>query len=120
MIGVYSVFKGFCQINKNAKIRKKTRKWVGGPNPNWNCYFLGVFLRFFVIFVLFFVGVHVSKKIKNWIGGGWVGCGQSEFFSDFFNLTKSLRKSLPCTARCFYSIFTHFNFKWVKILLIFS
>ena len=44
--------------------------------------------------MLLFVTVHVSKKKKNWYGGGCVGCCQSEFFSDFwifFSLTKPLK-----------------------------
>ena len=44
-----------------------------------------------MFFVLFFVVVHVSKKnLKN----GWGVGGQSEFFSDFFNLTKPLNQTI--------------------------
>ena len=47
----------------------------------------------YCVFVLFFSLYMFPQKIKNWMGVGvWVS-GQSEFFSDFwnlFNLTKPL------------------------------
>ena len=62
--------KGFCQVKKKQKIRLKLRSgWVGRTSTGIVNFFWK--LCFFVIFVLFFVVVHISKKNKKWIGG-WV------------------------------------------------
>ena len=64
----------------SLKNPRKTRKWVGGSSPNSDYYF---YWGNFVCFVCFLCCFHVSKK-KIGFGGGWVGSGQSEFFSDYF------------------------------------
>ena len=54
---------------KKSKNPRKTRKWVDGSSPNSDFFFFFFFLHMFP---------------KKWIAGGWAGCGQSEFFSDFW------------------------------------
>ena len=79
--------RGFVKLKK-SKNPRKTRKWVGGSSPNSDFNF---FLEM-LFFSFIFFAVHVSKK-KNGYGGGWVGSGQSKFFSDFWiflNLTRPL------------------------------
>ena len=56
--------KGFFQVENTSE------KWVGGLIPNTDFLFtFGYLVCFFVFLVLFFVAVHVSKKLKKWIGG---------------------------------------------------
>ena len=83
---------GFCQVKKNSKNLRKTRKWVGGSSPNSHCLFFGIFFLF--VFRVVFMFPNVSKKIKIGWGGGCVLSDQSEFFSDFlifFDKTPLLR-----------------------------
>ena len=62
--------KGFCQ-DKKIQNARKTRKWVGGSNPNPDFFF-------FELLCLFVMFSCLQLFPKKWIGG-WVGSDQSEF-----------------------------------------
>ena len=65
-----------------SKDRTKLRKWVGGSSGK-------IFGKIFCCFVL------LDMLQKKLIGGEWIGCGQSEFFSDqsiFVNWQDPLRR----------------------------
>ena len=84
--------KGFCQVKKIQKSEKNSE--VGG----WVKRQLGLLffweIVFFCVFcVVFCCCTFFKKNIQNWIGGGWVVSGKSDFFSNFwifFNLTRPL------------------------------
>ena len=61
---------GFVKLNK-YKNPGKTRKCVGGLNPNSDFYFFED-VRFFVCFCVVFMFPNVSKQ-KKWRGGGVYG-----------------------------------------------
>ena len=60
--------RGFCQVKKIQKSEKNSEV-VGWVNPQLGFFdFFGKFVLFCDFLVVLFV-VHVSKKMKNWIGG---------------------------------------------------
>ena len=74
MMETYTNKRGFCQVEKNPKIREKLGSgWVGQVLTRIWCFFWK-----FCVFVLFFVVVHVSKKYLK------LDVGVSEWGLDFF------------------------------------
>ena len=55
------LFVGFCQVKKNQKNPRKTRKWVGASSPNSDLFF---FLHFLMIFFLY---MFQKKWIEGWV-----------------------------------------------------
>ena len=73
---------GFVKLNE-YKNPRKTRKWVGGLNPNSDFYFFEN-VAFFVCFCAVFMFPNVSKQEKWKGGGGCMGSDRSEFFLNFW------------------------------------
>ena len=82
------MLQGFCQVKSNSKIRKKLGSGWAGQSPTRIRFFWGKNVCFSLLYMF-------PKKIRQ--GDGWVGSGQSQFSSDFwnfFNLTRPLNTFL--------------------------
>ena len=70
--------RGFVKLKK---FKKSENSEVGGWVKPQHGFFY--FFGNFVFFMFLFCCTCFQKKLKNWIGGGWVVSDQSDFFSDF-------------------------------------
>ena len=83
------ICKGFCRVKKIEK-SEKTSKVGGWAKPQLGFVFFSEMLCFLCCLCS-------DTCFKKCYGGGWVGSGQPEFFSDFLYIFFNLKK--PVTVR---------------------
>ena len=89
-----SLLRGFCQVKKIPKIRKKLGSGWVGQAPTRIFFFFEILCFLCVFYIVFmFSKKNIKKWIGEWVSGVWlirVFLG----FLDFFNLTKPLSMTI--------------------------